>query len=266
MELLRRHLAPVTESAWKEIDEQASISLKQFLSARKVVDVSEPAGWDKASVSTGRMLLECDKKKDEEFCYGVRQSLPIIEPRVRFTLKKWELDNISRGVKDPDLGALEDAAKKIAFFEESVIYNGLNKAGVTGILDGNKKGVALPKDKGKWHDIIVQSVYKLREAAIDGPYALVLSPELWQGFNYLTSCGCSKKEQLESIIKGPVILSHFLKTGVLISLRGGDFQLTLGSDYVLGYENSTNEEVTLYLTESFTSQVIEPNAAIQIKI
>lgn len=262
MDLLRRHLAPISADAWEEIDEQATISLKQFLSARQVIDVEGPKGWDFSALATGRMSLSNDNKG---VSYGVRESLPVVEPRVSFTLNKWELDNISRGVEDVDLEPLEEAAKKIAFFEENIIYNGFKKHGITGLFDAEHEAEKLPKDNSQWPDSIVKAVYKLREAAIDGPYALVLSPKLWQGFNYLTSCGCSKRAQLESIIGGPVILSHFLKDGLLVTLQGGDYVMSLGSDFCIGYESSTKEEVTLYLTESFTFKMLEPNGVIPIK-
>ncbi len=262
MDLLRRHLAPINNDAWEEIDEQAVISLKQFLSARKVIDVEDPKGWDFSSVTTGRMTLGNDKAG---VSYGVRESLPVIEPRISFTLNKWELDNISRGVEDPDLDTLQEAAQKIAFFEENILYNGFKKHGIKGLLDTDNKAENLPKDTSKWPDTIIEAVYKLNQAAIEGPYALVLSPKLWQGFNYLTSCGCSKRMQLETLIGGPVVLSHFIKDGLLVSIRGGDFKMSIGSDFCIGYENSTKEDVTLYLTESFTFQNLEPNGVIPIK-
>ncbi len=261
MDFLRRHLAPIHENAWDEIDDQAKISLKQFLSARGVVDLSGPFGLDFESVSTGRMKME---KDSSNINYGIRESLPVLEPRVSFKLNIWELDDIARGAKDPDLESLENAAQKIAFFEENIIYNGLKKSGIKGLLETENSPQILPKDTSKWTDKIIQAIYKFKELAIEGPYALVLSPDLWQEFSYLTSCGCSKREQLEKLLQGPVVLSHFLKSGLLVSLRGGDFELSLGQDFCVGYENSTNKEVSLYLTESFTFQVFEPNAVIPI--
>ena len=262
MELLRRHLAPISEDAWEEIDEQAKISLKQFLSARKVVDIEGPKGWDLASVPNGRMKL--DKNQELDVGYGIRQSLPLLEPRVRFTLKKWELDDIGRGAQDPELEPLEEAAKKIAFFEENILFNGLKNTGIEGLMQNENKPVKLTQNTSKWVDKVIEAVYKLNEQAIEGPYALILSPELWQGFSYLTECGCSKKEQLEKTIQGPVILSHYHDSGLLVSIRGGDFVLTLGSDYCIGYEDSNSEDVHLYLTESFTFQIFEPKAIIPL--
>ena len=46
MNHLLRELAPVTEDAWTQIDEEATRSLKHFLAARRLVDFSGPKGWE----------------------------------------------------------------------------------------------------------------------------------------------------------------------------------------------------------------------------
>ena len=44
MNNLHRELAPVSEAAWAQIEEEASRTLKQYLAGRRVVDVHGPAG------------------------------------------------------------------------------------------------------------------------------------------------------------------------------------------------------------------------------
>ena len=43
------------------------------------------------------------------------------------------MDNVVRGAKDVDLANLEDAARKIALFEEKVGYHGLPEANIRGL-------------------------------------------------------------------------------------------------------------------------------------
>jgi uncharacterized linocin/CFP29 family protein len=261
MDFLRRQLAPINSDAWEEIQEQAKISLKQFLSARKIVDLAGPKGWEYAAIPVGR-ISKFDKAEDVD--YGVRTSLPMVEPRVSFTLNKWELDNTTRGAEDIDLGNLEDAAKKIAAFEEKAIYNGLANAGIDGFFKVSENKMALPKDPAKWLSSIAKGIYMLRDLAIEGPYALILPPPLWQQINSHSEC-YPLKNKLDDLLKGPTILSHFINEGLLVSIRGGDFRLTLGSDYVIGYEHDTKEDVNLFLTETFSFQIFEPAAIVTIK-
>ena len=55
MNHLMRELAPVTDGAWTQIDEEAARSLKLFLAARRLVDFAGPLGWDYSAVATGRI-------------------------------------------------------------------------------------------------------------------------------------------------------------------------------------------------------------------
>jgi len=47
-------------------------------------------------------------------------------------------------------------------------------------------------------------------------------------------------------------------------LRGGDFELTVGQDFSIGYLEHDTERVRLYIEESFTFLVLSPQAAIPL--
>jgi uncharacterized linocin/CFP29 family protein len=64
---------------------------------------------------------------------------------------------------------------------------------------------------------------------------------------------------------GRITWSPILDGGVLMSARGGDFQLIVGQDIAIGYAGHDRDKVELYFTESFTFRVIEPAAAIELK-
>jgi uncharacterized linocin/CFP29 family protein len=50
----------------------------------------------------------------------------------------------------------------------------------------------------------------------------------------------------------------------LISLRGGDLELTLGQDFSIGYEAHDGKTVRLFLTESFTFRVLDPSVILRL--
>lgn len=264
MDLFKRNLAPITDEAWEQIEDQAKTGLKNLLTARKIIDVEGPAGWNFAGTPTGRMkLVEPDKEKG--FCYGVRQVLPVVEPRVSFSLNIWELDNASRGAEDIDLENLTEAVNKIASFEEKAIYNGLPDAGIDGLLQAAEEKITLPKEPAKWLVSVTEGVLKMKDKAIEGPYSLVLPPAAWKTIKYYAEC-YPLLPQLKEILQGEIILSNFIDSGLLVSTRGGDFLMTLGTDYSIGYEHHNHKEVTLFITESFTFKILEPNAAIKVQI
>ena len=55
MNHLMRELAPITDEAWSQIDDEATRSLKHFLAARRLVDFTGPLGWEYSAVDAGRI-------------------------------------------------------------------------------------------------------------------------------------------------------------------------------------------------------------------
>ena len=56
-----------------------------------------------------------------------------------------------------------------------------------------------------------------------------------------------------------------LEGALLLSVRGGDFELTVGQDLSIGYAYHEKHKVELFLTESFTFRVLEPTAAVPLR-
>ncbi|WP_022851754.1 family 1 encapsulin nanocompartment shell protein [Limisalsivibrio acetivorans] len=261
MDILRQSYAPVNAVAWEEINDTAKEVLTSSLSARKIVDVV-PVENMTGAVSEGRIDVVKDKSKVN---YGISRVLPLVESRIPFSLKIWELDNAVRGAEDIDLDALEDAAREIAAFEENAVYNGLPKAGIKGLLSSSEheaqkfpaKGEEIPAAVGK-------ALGLLKEAAVEGPYSLVVSPAKWQQIVSHMS-GYPLKRHIEDMIGGSIVMSRNIDDALLISQRGGDVRLNLGMDFSIGYDKHDSEKVQLYFTESFTFQILDPAAFVVFK-
>ena len=52
---------------------------------------------------------------------------------------------------------------------------------------------------------------------------------------------------------------------MVLSHRGGDFQLSIGQDLSIGYAGHDQHKVYLFLTESFAFRVLERGAAVYLK-
>jgi len=265
-DILRRELAPIADAAWAEIDAAAARSLKSFLSARAVVDVTGPLGWDTASLNTGRLNI-VKQEKGASVNWGVREVLPLIELRAAFNLDRFELDNVSRGAKDPDLAALEATAREAAIFEEGAVYLGCSRASVKGIFEtSTNKPLTLPSKAGDYPSSVGNAVTQLRSVGVGGPYALVLGTKPYGTANSaLAPSGVPLLNVISKVIEGPVLWSPVLEGGVLLSRRGGDFELTLGQDFSIGYAWHDKNLVELFLTESFTFRVLQPEAAVPFR-
>ena len=64
------------------------------------------------------------------------------------------------------------------------------------------------------------------------------------------------------ITGGPIAWAQAVDGSVVMSLRGGDFELTLGEDFAIGFVAADAERVQLYLEESLAFRSHSPEAAV----
>lgn len=264
---LRRELAPVTDDAWKEIEYEAQRTLKTYLAARKLVDFEGPLGWERSAVNRGR-VRRLDPAPTAEVEARLRIVQPLVELRVPFELPRDELDDVTRGADDADLQAVTDAARKLAFAEDALVFSGYEAAGVTGIAPGSAHmPLALSEDYTQFPHLTTQAVEFVRESGIRGPYALALGPTPYNALLKTTAPGGFPiLRHVERLVDGPIIWAPALVGAVLLSLRGGDFVLTVGRDISIGYLDHDSASVRLYLEESVTFRLLTPEAAIALDV
>ncbi len=264
MDILRQSMAPLSEEAWNEINEQARRYFRSFLSARRLVDISGPHGWAFPAAPTGRLTVP-EGQEAAPVRYGFHDVQPLVETRAPFTVDIWEMDNITRGVKDPDFGALETAARESAGFEERAVYLGFREAGIPGLAQSSgHEPVALGGSAEELLQAVSRSATLFAHAGVEGPYSLVLDRGHWQQLSTYVA-GYPLRNHIRSMIGGEVVLSGSVDANLLLSTRGGDFELILGQDFSVGYESHDTKTVQLYFAESFTFRVLDPAAVIVLK-
>jgi uncharacterized linocin/CFP29 family protein len=266
MDLLKRELAPITSEAWEQIDEEARRVLALHLAGRKLVDFSGPHGWSLGGVNTGR-LQQFAKDPIEDVKHAVRVVKPLVELRSPITLPILELDYAARGANDLDLDPVVDTAERVAHAEDGAIWHGLKDGNIDGIIPSSPHK---PVDVGStldWPRAIVAAKETLRLAGINGPYALAAGLEAYAELAAAGDDGYPLRKRIEeNIIDGGIVWAPALRGGaVLLSTRGGDYELTVGQDLSIGYAGSDRDEVELFLTESFTFRVLEDKAAIFLR-
>ncbi|MFH1740568.1 MAG: family 1 encapsulin nanocompartment shell protein, partial [bacterium] len=107
----------------------------------------------------------------------------------------------------------------------------------------------------------------LQLSGIGGPYDLVLGTAPYHALNQQsTRGGYPLKRFIVDMLQGQIIWSPVLESGVLLSKRGGDFELIVGQDISIGYAAHSRKNVELYLTESLTFRVLEPAASVELKM
>lgn len=261
MDILKRNLAPFSQQAWAMIDDRAVQMLSANLSARKVVDVDGPKGWDFPSVPLGR-LENLEPQPVPDIQIGLQTVLPLLEARIPFSLDIAELDNIARGAKDIDFSGLDQAAQKLAAFEDSAVYHGLAAVGIKGLKQVcAHKPVAITKETEDLIEKVSQALTTLRKASIQGPYAMVVSPELWVALSGHVK-GYPLYSYLETMLTGPVVVAPEVTEAYLLTTRGGDMKMSIGQDIAIGFAGAKDGQADLFFVETFTFMVIDPTAFI----
>jgi uncharacterized linocin/CFP29 family protein len=263
MDLLKRELAPILPEAWAAIDEEAARVLRLNLAGRKVIDFRGPKGWKKAAVNTGRLELLADA--DAHATIGIREVQRLIEVRVPIKLPIMELDSVARGASNPDLTPVVKAAERVARLEDSAIFNGLAAAEISGLLPASPHpAIKLPGEITLLPRAVVSATEVLMKAGVDGPYALVLGAAVYDQVFACSVEGHPLTRQLAPLLVDKLVRATAFDGGAVVSLRGGDYELTVGQDLSVGYAHHDKHEVELYLTESFTFRVLEPAAAVRL--
>lgn len=265
MDLLKRSLAPVLPEAWSLIDDEARRVLAIHLAGRKLVDFRGPFGWKYAAVNTGRYTL-FDAEPVPDVCAALRDVKPLVELRTPITLQIAELDMVARGADDPDLSGVVAAAQKIAKAEDWAIFNGYPQGGIQGIFESSPYGPLTVESAATLPRVVAEARERLRGNGIGGPYALVLGTRLFEEVSAATEDGYPVLKRIDRQLDGgPVVHASALESGgVFMSVRGGDYELTVGQDLSIGYAARTKHEVELFLTESFTFRVLEKRAAVKL--
>ena len=263
MDLLKRERAPITAEAWVQVDEEAARVLRLHLAGRRLVDFDGPHGWQHAAVNTGELVLKPDAGLGVS--WGLRGVVPLVEIRVPFQLSMAALDGATRGAV-LDLPAVVQAAERAARAEDVAIFNGFPAGGLGGIISMSPHPpVAIPPHYAEYPAMVGAAVETLRRAGIDGPYALAMGPACYAGLAQAAEEGNPIRERVEHLIGGPMVWAPAVDGAVLLSHRGGDYQLTVGHDLSIGYEGHEGDALHLFLAESFAFRVLERAAAVSLR-
>ena len=266
MNHLMRSKAPISEEAWAEIDEEAARSLSNYLAARKLIDFTGPKGWEYAAVNLGRV------GPSEDLHGGAvkmraRQVRPVVELRTPFTLQREELDAITRGACDADLDAVIEAARHAAQAEDLMVFHGLPEQGIEGLSEASPhEKVMLSTDYSKYPGHVAEAITAMRNAGVEGPWAVALGPRCYAGvMQESEGGGYPVLKHLNLILEGgDVLYAPAIDGAIVISRRGGDFEMVTGQDFAVGYLHHDAEQVFLYIEETLAVRICSPEAAVHM--
>jgi uncharacterized linocin/CFP29 family protein len=251
MNNLHRELAPISDAAWRQIEEEISRTFKRYLAGRRVVDVHGPAGSALSAVGTGH--LRTIAAPGEGVISRQRETKTLVELRVPFELDRLMIDDVERGANDSDWQPAKDAARKLAFAEDRAIFEGYDAAGIVGIRQGTSNPQkSLPADVRKYPEAFAEALSQLRLVGVNGPYSILLSAEAYTDLAETSDYGYPVLEHVKRLVEGKIIWAPAIDGAFVVTTRGGDLDLHIGQDTSIGYWSHTDTQIRLYLQETFT--------------
>ncbi|HEY3831554.1 MAG TPA: family 1 encapsulin nanocompartment shell protein [Acidimicrobiia bacterium] len=264
-----RRLAPVSGRGWAEIDGEAKRTLGLTLGARRLVEWSGPHGDDLCAVATGRLAPGpggC--AHDHAATMYRRLSVPVVDLRAEFSIPRAELEAIDRGARDADLSAVVEAARSIACAEDSLVFNGCADLDIRGVGEASPHpSVQLSDDYAQYPATVAHAVAVLQAAGIGGPYGIAVGPRCYTGIIETTELGgYPVLRHIETVLGGgPIVRAEAVDGAIVMSQRGGDFEIVSGNDLGITYISHDAEKVVLRLDESLTFVDTTPDAAIALQ-
>ncbi|MGA7486685.1 MAG: family 1 encapsulin nanocompartment shell protein [Xanthobacteraceae bacterium] len=263
MNNLHRELAPISDAAWAQIEEETSRTLKRYLAGRRVVDLRAPGGSALSAVGTGH--LRTIAAPSDGIVARQREVNALVELRVPFELDRQAIDDVERGANDSDWQPAKDAARRIAFAEDGAIFEGYAAAGIEGIRQGTSNPiVALPADVRDYPEAIAQALSQLRLVGVNGPYAVLFGADAYTALAETSDHGYPVLEHVRRLVNDEIIWAPAIAGAFVMTTRGGDFELHLGQDVSIGYSSHTETTVRLYLQETLTFLLLTSEAAVAL--
>lgn len=263
MNNLHRELAPISEEAWSQIDDEARDTFSIRAAGRRVVDVPPAGGPALGSIALGHLEPAAQTDGVQSRLYRAQS---LVQVRVPFTVSRADVDDVERGAVDLTWDTVDDAVAKLVDTEDTAILHGWADAGITGLTEACVNSpVTLPAELEQIDDAVAGACNALRLANVEGPYDLVLPQKLYTRVSETTDHGVPIVDHLTQLLSGGEVLwAPAARCAVVVSQRGGDASLYLGRDVSIGYLSHDAQTITLYLEESFTFRVHQPDAFVAL--
>jgi uncharacterized linocin/CFP29 family protein len=264
MDYLNRQMAPFGEDIWRRIDEAAVKAARDVLTGRRFLEVDGPYSVGLTSVEVGHDDY-CRQPTPEEAgaVMGRAISVPMLRKDLRLSIRRVAAH---QEMGQPlNLTPVEDAAEAVARREEEFVYFGQPDFRLQGLLTAEGRA---HHEGGDWGNIdqaledVLAAVNALDAHGFRGPYALALSPSLYNGlFRRYAGTDMLQLEHLRRLCQRGVYKAP-IEGCVLVDPRVG--RLIIGQDLMAGYISQDGVHYQLYVSESVVLRLDEPRAVCTI--
>jgi uncharacterized linocin/CFP29 family protein len=265
---LHRDDAPFSEKVWEKIDHAVVEAAKSQLSARRVLHVEGPYGFGLKSLPGPDQ--EAEEGAGEGVTLGVSSATPVARIGTAFALSARDIAAFEEGGLPLDLRSAAAAGISCARQEEALVFYGAKALGVAGLLTA--KGTQSLKLK-PWDEVgaavtdLIQAVTLLDEAGVHGPYALALSPTLYNLlFRRYPQGNATEIEHVRTVVTDGVVKAPGINAGGILIASGRQYaSIVLGQDLMTSFVGPTGRDYEFAVSESLALRLSKPAAVCILK-
>ncbi|WP_088105719.1 family 1 encapsulin nanocompartment shell protein [Halalkalibacter urbisdiaboli] len=264
--------APLNEQEFTQLDQTVIEMARSQLVGRRFISLHGPLGRGVQSIHTDIYLEDGQATIDFQ---GTNEGVESATKRVSYTLPMLYKDFVLywRDVEQAktlgipvDFSAAANAARQVAYLEDAMIFHGSEEFDIPGIM--NVKG-RLTHLMENWYESghafrdIVEARNKLMQMGHNGPYALIVSPELYALLHRVhKETNVLEIDHVRELITGGVFQSPVLKgkKGVVVNTGPHNLDLAVSEDFDTAYlgEEGMNHPFRVY--ETLALRIKRPSA------
>lgn len=273
MDKLRKYPdSPLTHDEWNQLDATVIDMARRQLVGRRFIDIYGPLGEGIQTITNdiydesrfGGLSLRGESLEMTQPSRRVSMTIPIL---YKDFILYWRDVAQARTLGMPlDMSAAANAAASCALMEDDLIFNGSAEFDLPGLMNVKGRLTHLKSDwmeSGNAFADIVEARNKLLKMGHSGPYALVVSPELYsllhrvhKGTNVL------EIEHVRNLVTDGVFQSPTIKgrSGVLVATGRHNLDLAIAEDFDTAFLGDEQMNSLFRVYECVVLRIKRPSA------
>jgi uncharacterized linocin/CFP29 family protein len=264
--------SPLTDQEFAELDKTVIESARRQLVGRRFIELYGPLGRGMQSISNDIFIENQEAKMDIQGSFDttfetskrVNHTIPLL---YKDFILYWRDIEQTKVLDIPiDFSPAANAARDVANLEDQMIFHGAKEFDIPGLM--NVQG-RLTHLIGEWYESgaafqdIVDARNKLLEMNQHGPFALVLSPELYSLIHRVhKDTNVLEIEHIRELVTDGVFQSPVLKgkTGVILNTGRNNLDLAVSEDFDTAYMGQEGMNHPFRVYETVVLRIKRPGA------
>lgn len=263
---------PLTEHEYNQLQQIVIEAARNQLVGRRFIELYGPLGRGVQSISNDISLENHEAKIDFQGSFDthieasnrVNYTIPMLYKD--FVLYWRDLEQTKVLDIPIDFSTAANASRDVAILEDQMIFHGTNEFAIPGLMNVKGRVTHLIRnwyESGSAFQDIVDARNKLLDMNHNGPFALVLSPELYSLLHRVhKDTNVLEIEHVRELVTEGVFQSPVLKgkTGVIVNTGRNNLDLTISEDFEIAYLGDEGMNHPFRVYETVVLRIKRPSA------